>query len=52
MSGGVLGRGGALCLVKDMTCHRDGNVVVVSSFLVAVGQFSPCGSAKLAVLAT
>ena len=42
----------ASCLVKDTTCHRDGNVIVVVSFLVAVGQFSPCGSTKLAVLET
>jgi len=55
-----LGKGGgvllawatALCLVEDTRCHRDGNIILVASILVAVGQFSPCGSAKLAVLAT
>jgi hypothetical protein len=30
----------------------DGSVVIVAIFLVAVGQFSPAGSAKLPAFAT
>jgi hypothetical protein len=37
--GGVLlALGTASCLVKDTTCQRDGNVIVVTSFLVAGGS--------------
>jgi len=42
----IMGRGGevflalgtASCLVEDTTCQRDGNVIVVPSFLVAGGS--------------
>jgi len=34
--------GTASCLVEDTTCQRDGNVIVVASFLVAGGSiFTP-----------
>jgi hypothetical protein len=37
--GGVLlALGTASCLVEDTTCQRDGNVIVVASFLVAGGS--------------
>jgi hypothetical protein len=37
--GGVLAAlGTASCLVEDTTCQRDGNVIVVASFLVAGGS--------------
>ena len=41
--GGVLlALGTASCLVEDTTCQRDGNVIVVASFLVAGGSiFTP-----------
>jgi hypothetical protein len=32
------GGGTASCLVEDTTCQRDGNVIVVTSFLVAGGS--------------
>jgi hypothetical protein len=43
MGGGVLlALGTASCLVEDTTCQRDGNVIVVASFLVAGGSnFTP-----------
>ena len=44
---GVVGRGGSLvgagdsiCLVEDTTCQHDGNVIVVTSVLVAGGSIS------------
>jgi len=49
VSGGVLGRGGALlalgtvsCLVEETTCQCDGNFIIVTCFLVAEGSiFTP-----------
>jgi len=43
MGGGVLlALGTASCLVENPTCQRDGNVIVVASFLVAGGSiFTP-----------
>ena len=36
MGGGVLlALGTVSCLVEDTTCQRDGNVIVIASFLVA-----------------
>ena len=40
-------------LQEDATDGKgDGSVVIVAIFLVAVGQFSPAGSAKLLAFAT
>jgi hypothetical protein len=53
MGMGVLGLRGYLALSQgDATDGKgDGCVIVVASFLVAGGQFSPRGSAKLPILA-
>jgi hypothetical protein len=51
---GILGLQGYLALSQgDATDGEgDGCVIVVTSFLVAGGQFSPLGSAELPILAT
>ncbi len=51
---GVLGLQGYLALLQgDATDgEEDGGVIIVTSFLVAGGQFSPLGSADLPISAT
>ena len=54
MGMGILGLRGYLALSQgDATDGKgDGCVIVLASFLVAGGQFSPRGSAELPILAT
>ena len=51
---GVIGWGGYLALSQGDTTDGkgDGSVIIVAVFLVAVGQFSPRGSAELPAFAT
>jgi hypothetical protein len=51
---GVLGWGGYLALSQGEATdgEGDGSVIIVTVLLVAVGQFSPRGSAKLPAFAT
>jgi hypothetical protein len=51
---GILGLRGYLALSQGEATDGkgDGCVIIVTSFLVAGGQFSPLGSAELPILAT
>ena len=51
---GILGWGGYLALLQGEATdgEGDGSVIIVTVLLVAVGQFSPRGSAKLPAFAT